>query len=222
MSSTISLHLCLLRQDLSLNQELSNSVRLGGQWAPEICAFPARMTDDACSHACVYVGAENLSSGLHACIAITLLTESSPHYHHGLCYSVSFYPYWTIMQNDAESEKTGLDHVILWEEGREDTHCSLLANICVPKRAGTGSLWLDTVLLYQFAESASSGSKIVWQSWLSHSRWNLQGWVHGSVVECSPSMHRTIGSIPSTGKMKTFGGIRSCRLPPSRSGGLAS
>lgn len=31
MSSTISLHICLLRQGLSLNQELSNSVRLGGQ-----------------------------------------------------------------------------------------------------------------------------------------------------------------------------------------------
>lgn len=31
MSSTFSLHLCLLRQGLSLNQELSNSVRLGGQ-----------------------------------------------------------------------------------------------------------------------------------------------------------------------------------------------
>lgn len=31
MSSAVSLHLCLLRQGLSLNLELSNSVRLGGQ-----------------------------------------------------------------------------------------------------------------------------------------------------------------------------------------------
>lgn len=151
-------------------------------------AFLARMTDDACSHACVYVGAGNLSSGLYACTAITLLTESLPRYYHWLSYSVSFYPYWTIMLNDAEFYKNqsrlDLDHVILWEEGREDTHCSLLANICVPKRASTASLWLDTVLLYQSAKSASSGSKIVWQAWLSHSRWNLQAgpWLCGRVL----------------------------------------